>query len=71
MLVLSRKLDEEIVIGENVVVKVVGVFGNKVRLGISAPSSIGIRRSEVPANDEFEFDVMDSLTKGLQCAIDN
>ncbi len=47
MLVLSRKVNEEIVIGNNVTIKVVKVIGNKVRLGISAPASVNIRRGEV------------------------
>jgi carbon storage regulator len=47
MLVLSRKMNEEIVIGNNVTIKIVGVRGNRVRLGISAPECISIQRSEV------------------------
>lgn len=47
MLVLSRKQNEEIIIGDNVCIKVVGIFGNKVRLGISAPANVVIRRSEL------------------------
>ena len=47
MLVLSRKQNEEILIGDNVCIKVVGVFGNKVRLGISAPGHVAIRRAEL------------------------
>jgi carbon storage regulator len=47
MLVLSRKQNEEILIGDNVCIKVVGIFGNKVRLGISAPTQVAIRRAEL------------------------
>jgi len=47
MLVLSRKLNEEIDIGNNVTIKIVGVSGNRVRLGISAPECISIQRSEL------------------------
>lgn len=49
MLVLSRKTDEEIVIGSNVTVKVLRVQGNRVYLGIDAPDEVGIRRAEIPA----------------------
>ncbi len=48
MLVLSRRVNEEIAIGNDVTIKVVRVIGNKVRLGISAPTSVNIRRGEVP-----------------------
>ena len=46
MLVLSRKQNDEIFIGDSVCIKVVGVFGNRVRLGISAPADVAIRRGE-------------------------
>lgn len=47
MLVLARKLDESIVIGEDIVVKVISVDKGVVKLGIEAPKSISIMRSEL------------------------
>lgn len=47
MLVLSRKRDEKIVIGNNIVITVVDVRGDKVRLGIEAPSEVPVHRQEV------------------------
>lgn len=47
MLVLSRQRDESIIIGDNVVVTVVDVRGDKVRLGIEAPVEISVHRREV------------------------
>ena len=47
MLVLSRKLNESIVINENVVVTVLSVKGDNVRLGIDAPLEIPVHRQEV------------------------
>ena len=47
MLVLARKLDESIVIGDDVVVKVISIDKGVVKLGIDAPSSISIVRSEL------------------------
>jgi carbon storage regulator len=47
MLVLSRKVGERIVIGENIVVTVVDVRGDRIRLGISAPEGVPIHREEV------------------------
>ncbi len=47
MLVLSRHKDESIIIGDNVEITVVDVCGNKVRLGINAPTSIPVHRKEV------------------------
>jgi len=47
MLVLTRKLGEEIVIGDGIRVKVVAVQGDRVRLGVDAPRSIPVDRLEV------------------------
>ena len=47
MLVLSRHRDESIMIGDNIVITVVDVRGNKVRLGIDAPTDIPVHRQEV------------------------
>lgn len=47
MLVLSRQLDESIMIGDDIVITVVDIRGDKVRLGIAAPSKIQVHRQEV------------------------
>lgn len=47
MLVLSRQRDESIIIGDNVVITVVDVRGDKVKLGIDAPREISVHRQEV------------------------
>jgi len=47
VLVLTRKQDESIIIGDNIVVKIVAVEDGKVKLGISAPKDISIHRYEV------------------------
>ena len=47
MLVLSRQRDESIMIGDNIVVTIVDIRGDKVRLGINAPSEIPVHRQEV------------------------
>ncbi len=47
MLVLSRKKDESIVIGDNIIVTVVEIHGDRVRLGFVAPKEVTIHRREV------------------------
>lgn len=49
MLVLQRRLDETIVIGERVRITVLEVRGGQVRLGLEAPADVPIRRAELPA----------------------
>ena len=47
MLVLARRIGEEIVIGDNISVTVVAVQGDRVRLGIKAPPSVCVDRKEI------------------------
>lgn len=47
MLVLTRKLGETIVIGDDIVIKVVDIHGKQIRLGIEAPTEISIFRGEI------------------------
>lgn len=47
MLVLSRKLGESITIGDEIEVKVIAIEGDRVKLGIIAPKSLKVHRSEI------------------------
>ncbi len=47
MLVLSRKKDEKIVIGDSIKLMVIEIRGDKVRLGIEAPRDVSVHREEV------------------------
>lgn len=47
MLVLSRHRDESIIIGDDIVITIVDIRGDKVRLGIDAPNDIPVHRQEV------------------------
>lgn len=52
MLVLSRKLKQEILIGENIKITVLKIKGNTVRLGIEAPRDVHVLRGEIPRKSE-------------------
>ena len=52
MLVLSRKVGEAIVLDNQIIVRVVSITGNRVRLGIEAPTNVKVRREELPAESE-------------------
>ena len=47
MLVLSRRKEESIIIGDDVKITIVDIRGNKVRLGITAPREISVHREEI------------------------
>lgn len=53
MLVLSRKKGESIQIGDHVELRILSVQGNRVRIGIEAPSDVSVRRGELV----FELEV--------------
>ncbi len=47
MLVLSRRLGETLIIGDDVKITVLGISGNQVRVGIAAPKDVSVHREEV------------------------
>lgn len=47
MLILTRRVGETVIIGENVTMTVLGVKGNQVRLGINAPRDVAVHREEI------------------------
>lgn len=47
MLILTRRVGETIVIGDDVVVTVLGIKGNQVRIGINAPKDVSVHREEI------------------------
>ena len=47
MLILSRKIDEKIMIGDNISVSVIEIRGDQVRIGVDAPKSVKVFRREV------------------------
>ncbi len=52
MLILTRRVGETLVIGENVKLTVLSVKGNQIRLGVEAPKSVSIQRSELSTDNE-------------------
>lgn len=54
MLILTRRVGETVMIGDEVTVTVLGVKGNQVRLGINAPKSVAVHREEIYARIKRE-----------------
>lgn len=47
MLILTRRVGESLMIGDNVTVTVLGVKGNQVRIGVNAPKDVSVHREEI------------------------
>jgi carbon storage regulator len=47
MLILTRRVGETIVIGDDVIITVLGIKGNQVRIGINAPKDVSVHREEI------------------------
>ena len=47
MLILTRRVGEAVMIGEEVTVTVLGVKGNQVRIGVNAPKTVSVHREEI------------------------
>lgn len=47
MLILTRRVGETLMIGDDIQVKVTGLNGNQVRLGITAPKELSVKREEI------------------------
>ncbi|BAT71412.1 carbon storage regulator [Thermosulfidibacter takaii ABI70S6] len=77
MLVLTRKLEESIIIGDDIEIKILGISGKSVKIGIKAPRNLPVYRKEVyeaikreneaaAVSSKVDLDSLSGLLKGAQ-----
>lgn len=70
MLILTRRVGETVMIGDNVTVTVLGVKGNQVRLGVNAPRDVAVHREEIYKRISDEGAVDDAPASHGQASTD-
>ena len=70
MLILTRRVGETLVIGDEVTVTVLGVRGNQVRLGVNAPKDVAVHREEIYQRIQNEKDAENSTESSEKDDID-
>ena len=64
MLILTRRVGETVMIGDNVAITVLGIKGNQVRIGIKAPKDTPVHREEIFERIRREGDDLPSVVNG-------
>jgi len=66
MLILTRRVGETLIIGDDVIVTVLGIKGNQVRIGINAPKDVSVHREEIYQRIQQEKNTTDPVKEPVK-----
>ncbi len=69
MLILTRRISESLMIGDNVKITVLGVKGNQVRIGIEAPKDVPVHREEIFRRIQIEQEISGENTSADDASV--
>ena len=58
MLILTRRVGEPIIIGDDIVVTIIGLKGNQVKIGINAPKNVSVHREEIKQRIDAQMEAV-------------
>ncbi len=69
MLVLSRKVNESIILNDNIRITLLGIRGNQIRLGIEAPANVTVLREELARRNRSESETLPEASANSRPAV--
>ncbi|MEL0082656.1 MAG: carbon storage regulator CsrA [Gammaproteobacteria bacterium] len=71
MLILTRRIGESVMIGDDVKISVLGVKGNQIRLGVSAPREVAVHREEIYQRIQEESEAASAARAEMKVVVSN
>ena len=71
MLILTRRYGESVMLGDDISIKILGIKGNQVRVGIDAPRDLAVHRDEIYARIQREKELANLAAEDVQTEVNH